>query len=216
MPDHLKLDTEFLDIKEPIKGPAKDPNWVFSGKAPESEKSKKSSGKPFTHNWKLILLAVGIVLLISWAAVTQDNSSSSNTATPANAPTSNSTGQTLNLNSQNNTVVVGHYTCSSYDADQADSLQPSDAVSKQLDADEKNLEDRAAALKTSKEEIDGTTVDNTDQSSLDSYNQMVDNYNATLNTWKSDSKAHDVKITQFNAQVKKYNNYLDANCTKNN
>ena len=137
MPDHLKLDTEFLDIKEPIKGPAKDPNWVFSGKAPESEKSKKSSGKPFTHNWKLILLAVGIVLLISWAAVTQDNSSSSNTATPANAPTSNSTGQTLNLNSQNNTVVVGHYTCSSYDADQADSLQPSDAVSKQLDADEK-------------------------------------------------------------------------------
>lgn len=185
---HINVDLEFLDKDEPVQ--AKPP-----------EQSKKPQSSPTKYNWKAILIVAGIIIV--WAAIS-DNGSSNKTP-------SSTTGS-----SQSDSVIVGNYSCSSYDSRQADSLKPSDFESSQLDAESADLKRRKDAIKESSDRIDNMYVDNTDQESLDSYNQAVAAHNATLDTLKNDLKDHDARVAKYNAQIDKYNNYLDANCTKRN
>ncbi len=185
---HLQVDLEFLDKDEPVH-------------AKPAEPSKIPSSSPTKYNWKAILIIAGIIIV--WAAVSSNDSSNKTSSSSTNS-------------SQSDSVIVGNYSCSSYYSGQADSLKPSDLESSQLDAESADLQRRKDAIKASSDRIDNMYVDNTDQDSLDSYNQAVADHNATLDTLKNDLKAHDAKVAGYNARIDKYNNYLDANCTKRN
>lgn len=185
---HLQVDLEFLDKDEPVHA-----------KAPET--TSRPPSNPTKYNWKGILIAVGVVIIIG--AISDSGSS-------------NKTSSSATNSSQSDSVIVGNYSCSSYYSGQADSLKPSDLESSQLDTESADLQRRKDAIKISSDRIDNMYVDNTDQESLDSYNQAVAEHNATLDTLKSDLKAHDAKVAGYNARIDKYNNYLDANCTKRN
>lgn len=183
---HLQVDLEFLDKDEPVHA-----------KAPET--TSRPPSNPTKYNWKGILIAVGVVIIIG--AISDSGSS---------------TKSSSSSNSQTDSVSVGNYHCSSYNKSQADALNPTDVESRQLDAETQNLKDRAAAIKVSSDQIDSMTVDNTDQDSLDYYNQQVNIHNAKLDTYKTDAASHEAKIANYNTRVEKYNNYLDAHCTRDN
>ena len=185
---HIAVDLEFLDKDEPVQA-----------KPPEPSKHPPSS--PTKYNWKAILIVVGIIVV--WAAFSDDSPSNESSSAATNT-------------SQSDMVIVGNYSCSSYYSRQADLLKPSDYQSNQLDIESADLKRRKDSIEVSSDQIDNMNVDDTDQESLDSYNRAVAKHNATLDTLKSDFRAHDVKATEFNVKVDKYNDYLDANCTKRN
>lgn len=207
--DHLDIDLEFLDKKEPTRVASKkaeppkgnEPNWRFYD--PNNVNSK--SGKQY--NWKNILIIGGIVLFFGWAIFSDDGSSSSstNTYTPP-AQTSNNTG--------NDDVMVGEYSCSRYHYDQAVALDP-DETEQQIESASSAFEYRTNALASLKDDIDSSYVnDYSAQWEIDEYNEMVDRYNSLLPAYKRDVSALDARIDRYNAQIQTHNNYLVANCTK--
>ncbi len=193
--DHINIDLGFLDKKEPLR--VSHEAKVYSGETPNSS-MPVSSGS--TYNWKKIIIIGGVVLFFIIVG-NLDNSSS----------TSSSASSSVNTD---NSVTVGKYSCSSYNASKADSLKPSDFTNSQLDIEKQNLDRRSQAMKVSASSIDADYVNEYSQASINSHNAKVDNYNTTLNTLKRDLQSFDTKTSQFNNQIDAYNNFLDKNCTK--
>jgi len=202
---HLNIDLEFLDKKEPHKVTPKpkppkgnEPNWRYYN--PNNVNSK--TGKKY--NWKNILIISGVVLFFGWVILSASNNSTSlSTSNSSYAP------PTPNENSVSN----GQYSCSSYQSSQADSLKPKITLA-DLDWAEQDLITRSNALDALAAKIDNTYVDESNQYSLNMYNQLVNEHNTKLETLKKDIQTYERKLNQFNLQTDTYNNYLDANCTK--
>lgn len=205
--DHLDIDLEFLDKKEPVRVAPKpeakapktgDPNWrYYDPKNANPQKGKK-------YNWKKIII-IGAVILFVVLVGSSDNQASSPSG-GTYVPTAQPSGS--------GNVIVGQYSCPSYAATQADSIQPSDSVKLQLDREQTNLQARSNRLDIQKNQLDSTYVDETDQSSIDDYNSRVNSYNYGINSYKSDASALSNRIDAYNAQVERYNSYLASNCTK--
>ena len=167
--DHLDIDLEFLDKKEPVRVAPK----------PESNAGQTSS-TPKVHlagtkyNLKNILIIGGVILFFGWVIFSSDDSSSSSTSTytpPA---------QTSNYNSDDDSVMVGEYSCSRYHYNQAVALDP-DETEQQIESARSALEYRTNRLENLKDEIDNSYVnDYSAQWEIDDYNQKVDEYNSLL------------------------------------
>lgn len=198
--DHLDIDLEFLDKKEPPKATPKQADVGQTTPTPVSTGYK--------YNWKNILIIGGIVLFIGWAMFSSDDgsSSSTNTYTPP--------AQTSNYNTGNDDVMVGEYSCSRYNYNQAVALNP-DETEQQIESASTAFEYRTNAMKRLKDEIDNSYVnDYSEQWEIDDYNAKVDDYNSKLPAYKRDLASLDSRIDQYNAQIQTHNNYLVANCTK--
>ena len=200
--DHLDIDLEFLDKKDPVQVAPKPESNV--GQTSSTQKSLPTDRK---YNWKNILIIGGVVLFFGWVIFSDDNSSSStNTYTP---PT-----QTSNYNSDDDTVMIGEYSCSRYHYNQAVALDP-DETEQQIESAQSALEYRTNRLENLKSEIDNSYVnDYSAQWEIDEYNEKVDEYNSFLPAYKRDMSALDTRIDHYNAQIQTHNNYLVANCTK--
>lgn len=200
--DHLDIDLEFLDKKEPVRvAPKPESN------AGQTSSTSKSPSTDHKYNWKNILIIGGVVLFFGWVIFSDDGSSSSstNTYTPP-AQTSN--------NTDNDDVMVGEYSCSRYHYNQAVALDP-DETEQQIESANSAFEYRTNALASLKDDIDSSYVnDYSAQWEIDEYNEMVDRYNSLLPAYKRDMSALDVRIDRYNAQIQTHNNYLVANCTK--
>jgi len=188
MSEHLKFDTDFLDKDTPQKGGNID------------RKKTVSEDNVFKQNWKNILIIGGVILFFSWVIFSGDSSS-----------TNSNSSSSLTAN---DTVTVGKYSCSSYNASKAKSLKPSDLISNQLDIEKQNLDRRSQAIKVSASSIDTDYVNEYSQASISAHNAKVNNHNTMLDTLKRDLQSFDTKTSQFNDQVDAYNNFLDKNCTK--
>ena len=205
--DHLNIDLEFLDKKEPIRvapkaetPKGKEPNWRYY----DPDKANASSGKKY--NWKNILIIGGVILFFGWIIFSDDssNSSSTNTYTPQ--------AQTSNYNSNDN-VIRGDYSCSSYEASRADALDPSESEAT-ITIAQNSIEQRSRRLENLKDEIDSSYVSEySSQWEIDDYNQKVDEYNGLLPGFKRDAESLSSRIDRYNAQVEARNNYLRQNCT---
>ncbi len=198
--DHIDIDLEFLDRKEPLRvAPKPDAYTGNSSGTPVSSGNK--------YNWKNILIIGGVVLFFVWIIYSGDNSSTSTSSTGSSV----STEQVQN---NNDTVSVGEYSCSSYNASKADSLKPASFTKQQLDSEQQILDARATSLERSSNDIDSAYVDETSQYSVNSYNRQINEHNAKLEAFKRDSQSYETKLDQYNAQVDSYNNFLQTNCTK--
>ena len=119
------------------------------------------------------------------------------------------------VNKNNNTVIVGEYSCLSYAASQADSMQPSQTLKSNVNTQQNYVTNLNNELSSLSSRIDADIVDKTDQQDIDRHNQMVDDYNARLATYNSNLPAYHSELAQYNAVVDKYNNYLSQNCSHN-
>ncbi len=199
--EHLDINLEFLDKKETFHPTSKQErdNGNEPYKTP-SNNSRPNSKKP--RNWKNILIIGGIVLFVV-SALSSDNSNTSSS-------TANNTTDTQGSSD----VIRGDYRCSSYDAGQADALEPS-LNETLLTSDQTALGQRSNYLDNLKTNIDNSYVNEySSQYEIDDYNQSVDNYNNSLASYKRDVANLESRIDSFNAQVEAHNNYLINNCTK--
>ncbi|MEN9613707.1 MAG: hypothetical protein RLZZ347_14 [Candidatus Parcubacteria bacterium] len=204
--DHLDIDLEFLDKKEPLrvapKKPeppkANEPNWRFYDSKNANSGKSYSGGKKY--NWKNILIIGGVVLFFGWAIFSDSGSS---TSTSTSAPTGN------NMLSEGGQT----FSCSDSNYDRAVQLRPSSATGAQLASESDSLDARISASKADKAEIDAMYVDENDQDAVDSYNERVDSYNSERAALIKESNDWDARHTAFDAQIDTYNNFLDANCS---
>jgi hypothetical protein len=204
--EHIDIDLEFLDKKEPIrvapKKPeppkANEPNWRFYN--PNNANSK--AGNTRKYNWKNILIIGGVVLFFGWAIFSGSSDSTSNSTY---TPTTNS----------NNLLSEGGNTfrCSDSNYDRAMQLKPSASTGAQLASESDSLDARISASKADKAELDSMYVDESDQYAIDSYNERVDSYNSERAALLSQSNNWDARHKAFDNQIDTYNNFLDANCT---
>ncbi len=178
--EHLKIDLEFLDKKEPVRVK---PMPTSSGSTPSTPNGRK-------YNWKKILIFGGIGLVILIAIASSDNSG-------------------------NKTVSNGHFSCSQYDSDQADKLDPdlSGAQKQALTNRQNSLLTRSNALDTQKAQIQAEYVDETDQSSIDDHNARIDSFNADLHQYQADAQSLSDAIDAYNASQTAHDNYLTQHCT---
>lgn len=193
--EHIDIDLEFLDKKEPIR---------VAPKKPEPLKANESkAGDTRKYNWKNILIISGVVLFFGWVIFSGSSDSNSNSAY---TPTTNS----------NNLLAEGGNTfrCSDSNYDRAMQLKPSASIGAQLAIESSSLDTRISASKAEKTALDSMYVDENDQYAIDSYNARVDSYNSERTSLISESNNWDARHTAFDNQIDTYNNFLDTNCTQ--
>lgn len=204
--EHIDIDLEFLDKKEPVRVAPKKPepsegngpNWRIYN--PNNANSK--AGNIRKYNWKNILIIGGVVLFFGWVIFSGSSDSTSNSY----APTSNGT-QLFSEGGQT-------FSCTNSNYNRALQLKPNSSTNAQLASELDSLNARIDANKADKTQLDAMYVDESDQYAIDNYNSRVDAYNAErdslisgVTNWK---KRHDA----FSSQVDTYNNFLDTNCTQ--
>ncbi len=204
--DHLNIDLEFLDKKEPVRVAPKpeppkgdEPNWRYY----DPNIAKANSGSGEKYNWKNILIISGIVLFFGWVIFSNSGNS--------NSPSS-STGASSNTNSANN-VVTGQYMCSQYNHNRAGELEPSKSQEAALKSEESSLSLEGNRLSTEKDQLQNEYVDQSDQNSIDTHNAAVDDLNSRLASYRYRLTQHSQAIDAYNIKVGVYNNFLIKNCT---
>lgn len=195
--DHLNIDLNFLDKKEPVRV-AKKPDHE-TGKA----STPTSSPTGAKWNWKNIIIIGCVVLFFGWAIFSGSSDSSSGSSY---TPTTN--GGSNNLLSEGGQT----FRCSDSNYDRAMQLRPSTSLGAQLASESDTLDAQIAANKAEKTRIEGMYVDEYDDYAVDSYNARIARYNTerqrlinATDSWESRSEA-------FDAQIDVYNNFLDSNC----
>jgi peptidoglycan hydrolase CwlO-like protein len=193
--EHLDINLDFLD---------KDTVPKKNASVRKSNASSKEGGAQ-KYNWKKILIIGGVILFFGWVIFSED-SSTNNTNTGNYTPPAN-----INDDS----VVVGEYTCSRHHYNQAVALNPDESES-QITSAQNSLEYRANELERLQNEIEGSYVgEYSSQWEIDQYNETVDEYNSKLPSYKRDAANLDSRIDRYNAQIATHNNYLMNNCTPN-
>lgn len=208
--DHLNIDLEFLDKKEPVRVAPKpeppkenEPNWRYY----DPNNVNPNSGKQY--NWKSILIIGGVILYFGWA-IFSDNNSTSNTNSGNYTPLS-----VNQASSNSDTVVIGEYRCSRYNYDKAVALAPSESE-QQIDTAGNALEYRSNEIDRLKNEIASSYVtEYSSQYEINQYNVAVNEYNSKLTLYKRDAASFSSRVDKYNAQVDVHNNYLRNNCTLN-
>jgi len=153
---------------------------------------------------KTAWIITGVVLLIIWGAITDNNKRTSSSSGSSYQPSTNKESNYGN----------GQYRCSSYHIGKANALEPDSTVKTQLDTEETNLNKLADELKSLKRTIESTRVNEYSQESINRYNRLVDSHNKKMKTLKTRATDFDNKNAAFNKQIDAYNKYLDDNCTK--
>lgn len=164
----------------------------------------------YKYNWKNIAIIAAIILGIGTIILVNNNSPPQPTtwSPPVITPNVRSPAS-----SGNDTVAVGQYRCSRYNSNRADQLRPMN--SPELDAEQRALQRRSDALASLQLKIESDPVSQySPQSAIDQNNEMIDQYNLLLRSYRSNSSRLQMKINQFNARVEAYNAYLLAHCTK--
>lgn len=166
--DHLDIDMEFLDKKEPLRVAPK----------PDSSSSSSVATGP-KYKWKKILIIGGVVLFFVWIIYAGSNdstvgsdstrSSGSTAVQPSNnnqTSTGNNTSSTSKSSSNSGTIAVGEYKCSS-------------SYASELDRQE-------TETNRLKNEIDTSYVNEySSQSQINQYNAKIDKYNALTTAYNN-------------------------------
>jgi hypothetical protein len=157
----------------------------------------------------LILLIWGVGSLISFFDRSNASSSTPSVSAPNLSVSSNST-----VHQNEDHVVVGQYSCSKYDMSKLEELRPSETLKQRIDDAKGELDILSQTLNEQSAKIKTIFVDKTDQVSIDNYNSKVNQYNITLQDYRSKKEAYDQLIVTYNAAVDEYNQYLEEHCTK--
>jgi peptidoglycan hydrolase CwlO-like protein len=197
---HLDVNLDFLDEDNTSKKKA------FSHK-PKIANQEISAEK---YNWKTLLIIIGFVLFFGWLMFAEDTSNNNNNNNNTRTQ-SYSTSEKLN----NDSVVVGEYTCSRYHYDKAVALNPDESES-QMTSDQNSLEYRVNEIDRLQNDMENYYVNEySSQYEIDQYNEMVAEYNSKLGSYNRDVDKFDSRIDSYNDQSEKHNNYLKSNCTLN-
>lgn len=217
--EHLNIDLDFLDKKEPLKSTPKPKvdtqksstqNSSAQGGPTQSTPPKQTTASnqtpvsPTKYNWKNILIVGGLVLFFGWALFSGSSDDSGTTST-----TPSSTSGDNSFVSETGQM----FRCSDSNYSRALALKPDTANAASINAESDALDTRIAARDAMKDLIDDTYVDEYDDYSVDSYNEMVDDYNTRNNRLKVDIQNWNDKNDSLNVQIDTFNNFLDSNCT---
>lgn len=195
--DHLNIDLDFLDKKEPVRV-AKKPD-------PETGKASTPASSPTgaKWNWKNIIIIGCVVLFFGWAIFSGSSDSSSGSSyTPTPSGSSN------NLLSEGGQT----FRCSDSNYDRAVQLRPSTSLGAQLADESDRLDAQIAANKAEKADLESTYVDEDDEYEVDAYNERVDDYNSERQRLITAGNSWDQRSAAFDKQIDAYNNFLDTNC----
>lgn len=209
---HLDIDLGFLDVKgvsttapmheKPIPPISSNGPPIGSFPAIQTSVGKK-------NNWLNILLITGSILVVLYWIITasgENSPSSTSPANPSQVPTSNTASNITNGNGVT-------YSCSGYNLDRANDLEPNASTIASLKSESAQLDARTSSLKAMGDEIRAQQVDESDQSSIDSYNTAVDEYNNKRSSLSADIADWNRRNDAINTQIDTYNSYLDSNCT---
>jgi len=201
---HLDIDLEFLDKKEPPMATPKHDS--HTRQTPSAPTSKSVSHK---YNWKNILIIAGIVIFTSWVVVSNDSGGSDLSTNTTVSPS-----QASNYDTNDDNIMVGEYSCSRYNYNQAVALAPIE-TEQQIDNESTSLEYRSDEIDQLESKINNSYINSySEQWEIDQYNKIVNEYNSKLSAYNRDFANLDARIDKYNAQIQKHNNYLIANCTK--
>lgn len=114
----------------------------------------------------------------------------------------------------NDMVTDGQYRCSRYHHNKAQELEPTVSEKQNLEQQQTIVNEESQEIDMLNKQIETTHVDHSSQESIDSYNMLVNNYNARLGEFKISSNALQRNINNYNSKVNNYNNYLMTNCSK--
>lgn len=202
--DHLDIDLEFLDKKDPVRvAPKSESN------AGQTSTTPKSASTEHKYNYKNILIIGGVILFFGWAIFSGSDSSSPSTPTGA----SNTNTYNNISNSSDMILTGGQYRCSQYNHDRAGQLEPGVAEGNDLDAKTDQLSSEGTRLDSEKYDIENEHVNESSQWSINQHNTKIDDYNSRLQSYQYRDRSHQNDIDAYNARVQTYNNYLTANCT---
>ena len=194
----LDFDLDFLDEESPI-----------AKQTAQAKSRKKREGVNLSKwNWKVISI-VGVVILVAIWLFSSDDGSYSAT-TPTVTP---STNQIRTQLFEEDTFIIGEFSCSRYHYNRAVELSSSENE-QQMDNALASLKYRANELDRLSNEIEYSYVsDYSPQYEIDAYNADVEQYNSKLADYQWDADALDTRVDRYNNQVETHNNYLEQNCT---
>lgn len=192
---HLNFDLDFLNennfTSKPKQNNVKPSDYRTAGGV--SNGTKIASG---------IIIGV-IVIFILYLASTSTNSKKTTYLSPSQSNTANVYS-----------TSTGNYRCSPSYESILKNMEPSILDKISIDKDEKALDDTAKSIEVLRNRIKTTSVNKHSQTSIDNYNNMVNEHNSKLRSFNKTLKQYKTNLQQFNAGVDKYNAYLDKNCSK--
>jgi len=196
--ERLNLDLDFLD-KESESSKEKKKQAKRQGK-------QRSKGNSSVKDWKSKGLIIGFILLVCWAWFSEEESSINQ----------KSNGK-INANPSHDSIEysVGNYYCSEYHSKKAEELLPDQNTQKNLEFELSALNEEEIRLENLYDTINSSTVNEySSQSSIDYYNDLVDNYNVRRENYNSKVVDLNQRFEHHSKKVDIYNNYLDQNCSK--
>lgn len=228
--EHLDIDLDFLGEKESVEKSHRaenKPNYLPTSELRDKNKTEQTVQPDFKINWSTVFTVLFILFFIG-VGIYSSNSNDSNTSAPVSKPSINAANDNNSvgrLNSpslsskadeQEEDVIVGEYSCSSFHSQEASALT-TDETLQQIDNANNEIIIRRNKLDRLKDELDNTSVDDySAQWEIDEYNEKVDDYNSQLPVYNRDLESASARTEKFNSQVQAYNDYLENNCTKRN
>jgi hypothetical protein len=199
----MQSDKKYLEI---------DLGFLNEAKPRETQTQAASTYKV---NWRNIAFITGIVVAILfciWAGSSENPSSPSASYAP---PPTKGQAQSYKPPASNSATAVngGEFSCSRYDSNQADLMEPKNGS--EVTQEEKELKVRSDALDFLKDQIDMSGVTPySDQASIDRKNTMIAKYNIELTSFKAAASSLQSQMDTYNQQVQASNNYLAMHCRR--
>jgi hypothetical protein len=195
--EYLNVDLGFLDEAKP-------------------REAQTRAASAYKVNWRNIAVIGGLVIIVFiWIG------SSDKTSSRRSAPTAYTLPPTYRplpvyqppAASSATTVNNGQFSCSRYDSNQADLMQPKNTF--ELTQEEEELKRPSDALGSLKLQIDASRVTQySEQASIDRYNAMVSRYNVQLTSLERDYSSRQTRVDIYKQQVQARNNYLLKRCRR--
>jgi hypothetical protein len=171
----------------------------FLGEAKPRDAQARATSR-YRVNWRNISI-IGGVIITGLVLIGLSNNTSSGVSPPAShAPSAT-------------TVSNGQFSCSRYDSNQVDMMEPRNGS--ELEQEGEELKRRRDTLDSLKMRIDMSGVtQQSPQPAIDRYNAMISQYNVQLTSFKTDYASHQARLDTFNQKVDARNNYLTTHCRR--
>lgn len=170
--------------------------YKFLGKAPLRVFDK----------WHLAFVLLVVLALVVFNVNSGNNSETTDRSNP---DTASSQPNVLSAPQSNDDyIAVGQYLCSRSHHNTVQNLKPDQTEEQAIKANEARLKTEIDEIKRLNAEIDSYEIDRDSQSSIDNYNNLVNDYNSRIKLHRINVADQKKRIDNYNVQVETYNNYL--------
>lgn len=180
--------------------------------------TKKTYG--FGHVFWVLFIILVIIALFGWfddkpKSVTIPNNYKIDTGkTDFSTKDNKKTSSNAASNSNEDYIITGQFSCSSYNHAEAWRLSPSSFDKAEIDRKLAELNTIDSWIDKIEVEISSFKLNKSSQSSVNTYNGKIDTYNSLISNRKTKYVEYENLLDSYNASVDKYNAFLEKNCTR--